>query len=120
MKRRTFLIEAGKAFPIVAGALYIVGCDSNEDDGNGNPPPSGMTITTTSTTDAGHSHSASIPEDDLDLTSNKVYTSSNDGGHVHTVALTAADFATLAGGGEVTVTSSLAGSHTHDFTFRAT
>ena len=30
MNRRTFVIEPGKAFPVVIGALYIAGCDTHD------------------------------------------------------------------------------------------
>ena len=29
MERRVFVIEAGKAFAVVAGALYLIGCESS-------------------------------------------------------------------------------------------
>jgi hypothetical protein len=29
VNRRTFVIHAGQAFPIVAGALYVIGCGSD-------------------------------------------------------------------------------------------
>ena len=29
MERRTFVIQAGKAFPVVIGALYLIDCGSS-------------------------------------------------------------------------------------------
>ena len=116
MDRRTFIIETGRAFPVIAGAMYILSCG----DSNGGPPsdPGQMVITATSTVSNGHSHTAEVPVSDLDSSSAIDYTSSVSSGHAHTVTLTAANFADLSAGREVTVTSRMASGHTHDFSFR--
>jgi len=50
MNRRTFVIEAGKAFPIVAGAVYVIGCGSDNPGGS-------VTVTSTQSTVTGnHTH----------------------------------------------------------------
>ena len=123
MNRRRFIIKAGKAFPIVAGAIYIVGCDSNdsndadtgENNGNNGGPPT--TLSVVSSTDAGHSHSAAIPINDFSSSSAKSYQSSDSGGHIHSVTLSATQLATIGSGGIITVGSTNSGGHTHQFTF---
>lgn len=123
MNRRRFIIQAGKAFPIVAGAVYVVGCDSNDPDNsdsgnnNGNNGGQPTTLRVVSTVDAGHSHSAEVPLSDFNSASNKSYQTSNSGGHVHSVTLSVAQLTTIGGGGIVTVTSTDSGGHTHGFTF---
>ena len=114
MDRRVFVIEAGKAFPIVAGALYLIGC-------SGSTAPSTVAdVKSTSTTVNSHSHTANVPASDELHPSDMTYTSSTDSGHDHMVTLTANQLSTIASGGSVTVTSSVSittGTHTHDFTF---
>ncbi|HUF10160.1 MAG TPA: hypothetical protein VMO47_12610 [Rhodothermales bacterium] len=116
MDRRTFIIKAGQAFPVVAGAVYVIGCDSDSGgDGNGNG--NGTTIVAISTVDAGHSHRVEFPESDLASSSARTYNSSSSGGHTHSVVLSEAQLDTIENGGSVTVTSSDSGGHTHQFTF---
>ena len=57
MDRRTFVIEAGKAFPVIAGALYLIGCGSNSPT----TPSSVADVTSTSTVVNAHSHTANAP-----------------------------------------------------------
>jgi len=125
MNRRRFIIEAGKAFPVVAGAIYLVGCDTNSDgENNSNTGNNGgnqsMTVSAVSTIVAGHSHSASVPIGDLDSATAKSYQSSNSDQHVHTVTLSATQLGTISTGTSVTVGSSSSVGHTHQFTFSLT
>jgi len=62
MERRVFVIQAGTAFPVVAGALYLIGC------GHSSTSPSAVAdISSTSTLDNGHSHSVNVPAYEGDL-----------------------------------------------------
>ncbi len=124
MNRRHFIIRAGKSFPVIAGALYVVGCDSdsNDDDSDGDPgnnnPPAGMTIFVTSTRVDGHTHNTEVPFSDLDSTVSRSYNASSSGGHIHTVTLSSAQLNSIESGSSVTVTSSSSSGHTHQFTFK--
>ena len=114
MNRRAFVIHAGKAFPIVAGALYVIGCGSS----NPASPSAVAEVSSVSTVVNAHSHTVTVPASDQLHTS---YTSSSSLSHVHMVTLTASQLASLAAGGSVTVTSTAStatGNHTHDFTFQ--
>ena len=116
MERRVFLIEAGKAFPIVAGALYVIGCGSSTTS-----PSMVADITSTSTVVNSHSHSVNVPASDQLHPADTTYTSSTSLAHDHMVTLTASQLSTLASGGSVTVmstTSSVTGSHRHEVTFQ--
>ena len=118
MDRRTFVIEAGKAFPVIAGAVYLIGC------GNSSPtnPSSVADVSSTSTIVNAHSHSANVPASDQLHPVDATYTSSSSSNHVHMVTLTASQLSTIASGGSVTVTSTastVTGNHQHDFTFQA-
>jgi len=116
MDRRVFVIQAGKAFPVVAGALYLIAC------GDSPTSPSAVAdVSSTSTNVNAHTHSANVPSSDQLHPANASYTSSTDSGHNHIVTLTASQLSNIAGGGSVTVTStssSVTGNHTHDFTFQ--
>jgi len=125
MNRRRFIIEAGKAFPIIAGAVYVVGCDSNSDGNNisSNGNDGGdqiMTLSAVSTFVDGHSHSATIPLSDLDSAARKSYQSSNADSHTHTVSLSVSQLGVISSGSSVTVTSTNSGGHVHQFTFSLT
>jgi hypothetical protein len=76
-------------------------------------------VQTTSTVAFGHTHTLCVPT--ADLTSppagGATYTSSGPD-PTHTVALTQAQLQSIEGGQTVTVTSSVANSHTHDFAIR--
>lgn len=63
----------------------------------------------------GHTHEVMIPASDLDATSDQTINTTVTFGHMHAVTLAVADLATLKGGGQVTVTSTSAGTpaHTH-------
>ena len=115
MERRTFVIEAGKAFPVVVSALYLIGC------GSSTSPSAVADVTSNSTVVNGHSHTANVPASDQLHPADTTYTSSTSLSHAHKATLTAAQLATIASGGSVTVTSTastVTGNHQHDFTFQ--
>src|SRR5262245_26702761 len=116
MERRVFLIEAGKAFPVVMGALYFIRCG-----GSSTSPSSVADVQAVSTVVNAHSHSANVPASDQLHPADTTYTSSSDAGHNPMVTLTADQLRTIAAGGSVTVTSTrsvVTGNHAHDFTFQ--
>src|SRR5262245_46257237 len=116
MERRTFMINAGKAFPVVAGALYLIGCGDSPTN-----PSAVADVSSTSTVVNSHSHTANVPASDQLHPADVTYTSSNSLSHVHMVTLTASELSTLAAGGSVRVTSTastVTGNHQHDFTFQ--
>lgn len=116
MNRRTFVIEAGKAFPIVAGAIYVVGCGSDP-----TAPSSVADISSTSSVVNAHTHSVGVSASDQLHPADTTYTSSSTSSHVHMVTLSSGQLSTIASGGSVTVTSTqstVTGNHTHDFTFQ--
>ena len=115
MNRRVFILEAGRAVPLVAGAIYLVGCGSSS-----TAPSATADVTATSSVSNAHSHSANIPASDQMKAVATTYTTSNVSAHDHTVVMTGSQLASLAGGGSVTVTTSastVTGVHTHDFVF---
>jgi hypothetical protein len=116
MNRRVFVIEAGKAFPIVAGALYMIGCGSSSTS-----PSTVADVSSTSTNVNGHTHTTNVPASDQLHPVDKTYTSSTDSAHNHMVTLIASQLSSLASGGSVTITSTssdVTGAHTHAFTFQ--
>ena len=116
ISRRTFVIEAGKAFPIVAGALYAIGCGSDPTS-----PSAVAEVSSTSSVVNAHSHTVGVSASDQMKPVDTVYTSSSTSNHVHMVTLSAGQLSTLASGGSVTVTSTVStvtGNHSHDFMFQ--
>jgi hypothetical protein len=116
MERRAFVIEAGKAFPVLVGALYLIGCSSSP-----TTPSTVADVTSTSTTVNGHSHSVNVPASDQLHPADTTYTSSTSLSHAHMLTLTTGQLTTIASGGSVTVTSTastVTGNHQHDFTFQ--
>jgi hypothetical protein len=114
--RRTFVIEAGKAFPVIAGAWYVIGCGSSP-----TTPSSVADILSVSTVVNAHTHSVNVPASDQLHPADTTYTSSSSSSHVHMVTLSAGQLSTLASGGSVSVTSTaspVTGAHQHDFTFQ--
>jgi hypothetical protein len=116
MNRRVFVIRAGQAFPVVAGALYMIGCGSSTTS-----PSAVASLVSASTVVNSHSHTTGVPASDQLHPADTTYASSTDSAHNHMVTLTASQLSTIASGGSVTVTStssSVTGNHTHDFTFQ--
>ncbi len=107
--RQLFLIA-------LVGVWFAIGCSSSTTS-----PSAVADITVTSTVVNGHSHTVTIPASDQLHAADTLYTSSTSLNHQHTVTLTASQLSTIAGGGSVTVTSSVStmtGTHSHDFTFQ--
>lgn len=63
-----------------------------------------------------HGHVLEVSQADIDAAQNKTYDIKGSSLHSHSVTITAANFTTLAGGGQIVVTSTSANAHTHDVT----
>src|SRR5712691_10628721 len=98
MQRRVFIIEAGKAFPVIVGALYVIGCGSSSPSS----PSATADISSTSTVSNNHTHTCGVPASDQLKAVLTVYTSSSTLSHDHQVTLSASQLASLASGGSVT------------------
>ena len=77
-------------------------------------------ITVTSSVNAGHSHDVTIKGADIESppAADNTIDTSYSGGHRHTITLTQQDYESIKNGGEVTVTSSSVGGHTHTFVIK--
>jgi len=77
-------------------------------------------ITVTSSVNAGHTHDVTIKGADIESppTADNTIDTSYSGGHRHTITLTQQDYESIKNGGEVTVTSSSVGGHTHTFVIK--
>ncbi|MFL5308048.1 MAG: hypothetical protein ACJ8F1_22725 [Polyangia bacterium] len=114
-------------FTLLGGAVAAAACSSSGTSGGtggttGTTTGSGGTtggactdpLPETQVADAtGHVHTVTIPASDLNATSDQMVDTSVAFGHMHAVTLTAANLATIKGGGQVTVTSTQAGSPAH-------
>lgn len=63
-----------------------------------------------------HGHMLVVSQDDVDAAADKTYDIQGGSAHTHEVTVTAADFATLAGGGSVTLTTTTGAAHMHTIT----
>jgi hypothetical protein len=116
MERRAFVIQAGRALPVIIGALYLIDCGSSPTS-----PSAVADVVSTSTLVNGHSHTANVPASDQQHPANTTYASSTSSAHDHMVTLTANQLSTIAAGGSITLTSTVStvtGTHQHDFTFQ--
>jgi len=111
MQRREFLVRLGGVVIAVPAVLELVGCG---DDAPTNVPR-GYDIT--STNNDNHTHGIRVLCGDLSAGGAVTYTSTSTG-HTHTVPLTMMDIQTIVAGGQVTITSSSDGGHTHNWTIR--
>ncbi|MGE0787586.1 MAG: hypothetical protein AB7S26_18065 [Sandaracinaceae bacterium] len=114
--RRVFLVET---VGVAAATAFAVGCGDGGGDDAGPPRTDsggGGSCTPASTIADNHAHVLMIPEADLSSATDVTYDIMGGSPHNHTVTLTAAQLATLAGGGMVTVTSSETNAHSHGVT----
>ncbi len=87
--------------PATTGGGMVASCD--ETIGANHPPAEG-------------SHALDVPAADVNGGAAQTYDIQGQSAHNHTVALSAADMATLASGGQVMVTSSVELGHSHPIT----
>ncbi|HJV60350.1 MAG TPA: hypothetical protein VJ743_05350, partial [Albitalea sp.] len=78
-------------------------------------PPAGTSCSAT-TISGNHGHALTVPQSDLDSTTDKVYSIMGSASHDHTITLSAAMLAQLKAGMSVTTTSTTTLSHNHDVT----
>ncbi len=108
MERRTFVITACKAFPVVVGALYLIDC------GGPTAPSSVAEVTSDSTVVNGHSHTVNVSASDQLHPAGTTYTSSTASAHNHMVSLTADQLSTIASGGSVAISSTASTADSHE------
>lgn len=124
MKRRDFVKRiSGTLIAIPIGATLFRCGDgdggSAVDAGNGPPDAAGLACSESVATN--HGHTVEVPEADVEAGLEKTYNLTLGGDHFHTLFLSAANMASLSGGGSVTVESSIDpstsfGTHAHDVT----
>ncbi len=111
MTRKQFLRTIVGAGIGVAGVATLAACGG--DDGGPADAPGGSCTTPTATIAGNHGHIITVTKAEVTAATAKSYDIMGTATHTHTVMVTAGNFATLAGGGTVTITSSASG-HTHD------
>lgn len=117
MTRKQFLRSILGASVGVAGVAAIAACGGDDGGGSATPDAAGATCTTpTSSIGTNHGHTLTVPLADVTAAASKTYDIMGSSAHTHSVILTPQHFATLAGGGTVTVPSSSGGGHTHEVT----
>ncbi len=99
LKRRDFLRQAGLVIVVPAALGTLVGC--GDDEGDTADGPSFVAISQGSN----HTHLVNVTCAALAAGVTASFSSTVDDGHLHVVSLTSDDFATLASGGTVNVTT---------------
>lgn len=110
--RKTFLVQlAGGSWLLALG-----GCGGGSSSyGGGTPQPSGNGCSATAIS-GNHGHTLAIPTADLSSAVTMTYNIQGAADHNHQVSFTPAQLAQLKAGQAVTVTSTVALSHSHDVT----
>jgi len=111
LSRREFLAQSG--YVTLCLVPIVAACGSSNSSGGGGSCDG---VSSTSTIVSGHSHTVCVPTSDLTNppASGATYTSSGPD-PAHTITLMAAQLTSIQQGQPVTVTSSTAAGHTHDF-----
>lgn len=119
LNRRTFCISLAG----LAGAgttFFIVGCTNGEktntsDDSSGEDCQDEVQNGQIS---QNHGHTLMISKADIEAGMSKTYSIQGSSNHDHQITLTADDFAMIAAGAEITLTSTNVDQHTHEVTLR--
>ncbi len=93
----------------IAGIALVPACGPT--GGGGMPDAAGPMCS--SNIASNHGHVLTVPPSDLASPADHDFDIQGSADHTHTVTITAAQFGLLAGGGTLTVTSSVGGGHTH-------
>lgn len=113
MTRKQFLRTIVGAGIGVAGVATLAACGG--DDGGGTPDaPAASCTTPTATIGTNHGHVMMVSKADVDAGAAKTYDITGTGGHAHSVTISAANFASLAAGGTLTITSTSGLAHSHE------
>lgn len=115
MSRNQFLRTIVGAGIGVAGVATLAGCGG--DDGPADAP-AGTCTTPSATIGSNHGHTMTVTKAEVTAATAKSYDIAGAAGHSHTVMVSAANFASLAVGGSVTITSSSINGHSHDVVVR--
>lgn len=116
MTRKEFLgsIVKGTALgAVAAGAIAACGGDDDGGDNNGGTDGACQIRATIS---GNHGHGFTVSQADVDAGVERTYDIEGTAGHTHTVTITAAQFATIGSGGNLTVVSTTGQAHTHMIT----
>lgn len=111
MTRKQFLRTIVGAGIGVAGVAALAACGS---DAGPADAPGGTCTTPGATIGSNHGHTMLVTKAEITAGVAKSYDIAGQAGHPHTVMVSAANFASLAVGGSVTITSSSTNSHAHD------
>lgn len=116
LSRKEFLRGTLAAAGGVMGLAAVnTGC-GGDDDGGGGGGGSGACSTSF---DTNHGHTMSVSQADVDAAADKTYDIKGSAPHSHQVTLTAAQFASLKSGKNVSVESTDGGvAHTHNITIK--
>lgn len=112
MKRRDFVRVVGGVVVAGAAAGAVAGC-GGDDGGGGNPDSGGGGDNCGTQISGNHGHSLQVPMDDVEAGAERTYSIQGSSTHDHEITVSAAQFADLAAGTPVTVTSTSGDAHTH-------
>ncbi len=130
MDRKAFIRTASAGALLTLPVLNLIGCSSSDDgassnsnnDPTPNPNPTANCLQngTNNIISANHGHSLNVSKEDVSAAVEKTYTLSaaSTDNHIHEVTITPAQFNTLKGNNQISVTSTSDVGHTHNVTVR--
>jgi len=114
--RREFLRSVGLFGGAVLFSRAIVACGTADSRGDGETSENALVTCGSPVISNNHGHALDLPPADVAAGVEKTYSIKGASNHPHDVTITAAQFATLAAGGTVTVASTVVGGHAHQVT----
>ncbi len=114
MNRRDFVLRLAGGCAAVPLTLKLVACGEDDNNNNSNNNNSNSCSTVSSQIENNHGHTLIVSIADITAGAQKSFDITGSSAHPHEITLTAAHFATLAGGGSVTVDSTTDASHSHE------
>jgi len=106
-------------FGVCASGLLLAACGGDDDDDGGSEGTAGSSSgggACGSTIATNHGHSVTVTKADASAGAAKSYDIQGGADHSHTLSISAAEFAMLAAGDPVTITSSTDAGHAHAVT----
>ena len=116
MTRKEFFgtVLKGTAVGALAAGV-LAACGGDDGGGDAIDAPAGA-CTPNATIAGNHGHTLTVSTADVTAGAEKTYDIEGSAGHAHSVTVSAANFTTLAGGGNVNLVSTSGSSHTHNVT----
>lgn len=115
LTRKEFLSTVVTAVAGAAGAAWLAGCGSSDDDG-GSSGGDCMTNGSTASISGNHGHTLTVQKSEIMTAAAKMYDIKGTADHTHMVTISAGAFGMLASNQSVMTVSTTGDNHTHSIT----